>query len=171
MSDEGDGRARFELEHVAPVDAHWDEFGPGAVGIGWDLTVMGLALHLASGGAARRRRGGHGLDDLCGGPRFMTVSNAAWRDADIADGTDPEIATAAAARTLAAYTEPDPNRFGTETRGGPRTAGSRTGQMFLAPSSNLAKRGRKVRCTVPIGPFRCLATISSVSPSSAFSRS
>ena len=50
VSDEGDGRARFELEHVALVDAHWDEFGPGAVGIGWDLTVMGLALHLASGG-------------------------------------------------------------------------------------------------------------------------
>jgi hypothetical protein len=34
----------------------------------------------------------------------MTLSNEAWRDADIADGTDPEIANAAAVRTLAAYT-------------------------------------------------------------------
>ena len=105
MSDEGNGRARFELEHVAPVDAHWDEFGPGAVGIGWDLTVMGLALHLESGGAPVDGAAVMAWTTSDDGRRFMTESSTAWCEADIADGTDPEIAEAAAARTLAAYTE------------------------------------------------------------------
>src|SRR5690242_2732923 len=39
---------RFELEHIAHVDDHWDEFGPGAVGVGWDGALLGLAGHLAS---------------------------------------------------------------------------------------------------------------------------
>ncbi len=55
VSDAGDGQARFELEHLAVIDAHWDEFGPGAVGIGWDLTLMGLALHLAAPDGVGRR--------------------------------------------------------------------------------------------------------------------
>ena len=104
VSDAGDGRARFELEHVAPVDAHWDEFGPGAVGIGWDLTVMGLALHVASGGEPVDGEAVMAWTTSTEGLEFMTLSNEAWRDADIADGTDPEIANAAAVRTLAAYT-------------------------------------------------------------------
>ena len=42
----GDG-TDLELEHVAHVDdAFWDQFGPGAVGVGWDLALMGLAEHL-----------------------------------------------------------------------------------------------------------------------------
>src|SRR5256885_338647 len=42
------GGTQFELEHVAHVgDVKWAEFGPGAVGIGWDLGLLGLALHLA----------------------------------------------------------------------------------------------------------------------------
>jgi uncharacterized protein YndB with AHSA1/START domain len=106
LSDEGGGRSRFELEHVAPVDAHWEEFGPGAVGIGWDLTVMGLTLHLESGGAPVDGAAVMAWTVSPDGRRFMSESSAAWQAADIADGTDPEIATAAAARTLAAYTEP-----------------------------------------------------------------
>ena len=40
----------FELEHIAIVDpGMWDQFGPGAVGVGWDLGLLGLALHLAGG--------------------------------------------------------------------------------------------------------------------------
>lgn len=39
------------LEHVALADdlAMWDECGPGAVGVGWDLTFLGLAEHLRTG--------------------------------------------------------------------------------------------------------------------------
>jgi uncharacterized protein YndB with AHSA1/START domain len=46
----GDDETRFELEHIAHVDDEtWANFGPGAVGVGWDLSLMGLATHLGSG--------------------------------------------------------------------------------------------------------------------------
>ena len=45
-------RTRFTLEHTVPVDEHWSQYGPGAVGVGWDLGLMGQYLHFASGGAA-----------------------------------------------------------------------------------------------------------------------
>ncbi len=42
------GGTTLELRHVAHVDdARWAEFGPGAVGIGWDMTLLGLAQHLS----------------------------------------------------------------------------------------------------------------------------
>ena len=44
------GRVRFELEHVAHVaDERWAQFGPGAVGVGWDLALVGLARHMSGG--------------------------------------------------------------------------------------------------------------------------
>src|SRR4051794_38783044 len=48
---EDNGRARFELEHTMRVDDHWDQFGPGAVGVGYDMMLIGLTLHLTSSGA------------------------------------------------------------------------------------------------------------------------
>src|SRR6266566_8874005 len=49
---EEDGRTRFTLEHIAHVDnARWLQYGPGAVGVGWDLALIGLGLHLATGAA------------------------------------------------------------------------------------------------------------------------
>ncbi len=48
----GDAGTSLELVHEAHVDpALWEEFGPGAVGLGWDLALMGLGLHLESGAA------------------------------------------------------------------------------------------------------------------------
>jgi hypothetical protein len=46
------GRARMTLEHTAIIEDHWNQFGPGTVGVGWDLAVMGLARHLATGAPA-----------------------------------------------------------------------------------------------------------------------
>ena len=45
------GGTRLELEHAAPPNPQWDQsgFGPGAVGIGWDLTLLALARHLTPG--------------------------------------------------------------------------------------------------------------------------
>src|SRR5882672_10568138 len=49
---EGAGATRLELEHMMPAGGeHWEQFGPGAVGVGWDLTLMGLEWHLAGGAA------------------------------------------------------------------------------------------------------------------------
>ena len=53
---DGDG-TELRLVHTAHVDdARWDEFGPGAVGIGWDLSLLGLAQHLAAGLSPSPRR-------------------------------------------------------------------------------------------------------------------
>ncbi len=48
LAPDGDG-ARFTLEHEHTGDAHsdfWTQFGPGATGVGWDLALLGLAMHL-----------------------------------------------------------------------------------------------------------------------------
>jgi hypothetical protein len=44
-----DGGTTLELSHEAPVDPErWEQFGPGAVGVGWDLGLMGLGLYVES---------------------------------------------------------------------------------------------------------------------------
>ena len=102
VTPEGDG-ARVTLEHLALPDEHWGQFGPGAVGIGWDLAVVGLTLHLETGvpvDAAEVQAWTISPDGL----RFMTDAGTAWGEADAARGEDPEVARAAAERTIAAYT-------------------------------------------------------------------
>jgi hypothetical protein len=48
-------RTHLELEHIVLVpDKMWDEFGPGAVGVGWDMGLMGLARHIETGVANDR---------------------------------------------------------------------------------------------------------------------
>jgi len=47
------GRARLTLTHTAPLSEHWDEYGPGATGVGWEMGLLGLALHLARAAARR----------------------------------------------------------------------------------------------------------------------
>ena len=46
-SGDGAGGARLTLTHTQHVSEHWDEYGPGAVGVGWELGLLGLAIHLA----------------------------------------------------------------------------------------------------------------------------
>jgi hypothetical protein len=103
----------FTLEHVAHVaDAFWDEFGPGAVGIGWELGLLGLAGHLGAPGVPNPEHG-EAWSASEEGRRFTVASSAAWGEAHVASGADPEAARAAADRTTAAYTAvpeevPDP---------------------------------------------------------------
>lgn len=101
-----DGGTRLELVHEAPIDPEfWDQFGPGAVGVGWDLAIMGLGLHLASGAAvdpaeaATFTMSGEGL-------AFVRQTAGGWADAAAADGDDPEQARAAGERTIHFYTVP-----------------------------------------------------------------
>lgn len=106
----GPEQTRLELRHSisAAPNEHWDKYGPGATGAGWDLTLYGLGLHLATGadndGAAFMAW--LGSDE---GKAFCRTSAAAWGQAHIAAGTAPEVALAAAARNASAYTgEPPP---------------------------------------------------------------
>lgn len=97
------GGTLLTLEHTAPVSPEmWAEFGPGAVGIGWEMMLMGLAEHLAAPDAARPDPAD---PDLVGPLReYMTASSDLWREASVAAGTEPAEARAAAERCLAAYT-------------------------------------------------------------------
>jgi uncharacterized protein YndB with AHSA1/START domain len=98
------GGTRFTLEHVAHVDdSRWTEFGPGAVGVGWDGMLLGLTMHL-EGGMAIDPADAVAWQTSPDGIRFVTESSAAWCAAAIAAGDDPEAAQAAADRTTAAYT-------------------------------------------------------------------
>jgi uncharacterized protein YndB with AHSA1/START domain len=104
LTTEPDSGTRFEVEHTAAVDdERWAEFGPGAVGIGWDMGLMGLAIHLSSGHAADpRESAAWAVSEE--GKQFMSLSSQRWCDASVAAGTDKADAQAAADRTTAAYT-------------------------------------------------------------------
>lgn len=103
LSEAGDG-AQLELEHVAHVDNdHWKQFGPGAVGIGWELSLIGLALHL-EGGAQVDPDGFAAWSASPDGRALMAASGTAWGEAHAASGEDAETARASAARTVAFYT-------------------------------------------------------------------
>ncbi|MGO2542236.1 MAG: SRPBCC domain-containing protein [Specibacter sp.] len=93
----------FELDHTVPAGTEMLEtYGTGAVGVGWDQALVGLDDFL------------RGLPTGPVNPLppevmnpFTAASSRAWADAAIANGTDPEAARAAAARTTAFYTEAD----------------------------------------------------------------
>lgn len=104
LAAEPDGGTRFELEHVAHVDdQRWTEFGPGAVGIGWDLGLVGLASHLGSD-AGMSPAEGMAWSASAEGTRFITASSERWAEASIAAGTPEPEARAAAERVTAFYT-------------------------------------------------------------------
>jgi uncharacterized protein YndB with AHSA1/START domain len=101
---EAGGRTRLELEHIAHVDdALWTQFGPGAVGVGWELALMGLTGHLGPGKTVEpdEAEAWSASDE---GRQFMRLSSEAWGEASIAADTEPSMARAAAERTTAFYT-------------------------------------------------------------------
>lgn len=99
-SDSGGEQTDLELRHTAHVpDEFWNEYGPGATGVGWDLALLGLHLHVsdipfdeATWSASEEGRA------------YVAESSRAWGDASAASGTPPEAAAAAAERTTAFYT-------------------------------------------------------------------
>jgi uncharacterized protein YndB with AHSA1/START domain len=109
LSADPDGGTRLALEHIAHVDKErWDQYGPGAAGVGWDMALMGLELHVATR-AAVDPQAAEAWFASPSGRAFVERSSADWRRASIASGTDEEAATAAARRTSAFYTgAPEP---------------------------------------------------------------
>ena len=109
LSPAGDGTT-LELVHEAHVDPDmWDQFGPGAVGVGWDLALMGLGLHVETDGAPAPRP-----DEAAAwtvspeGVRFVETAADGWAEAAVADGDDATAARDAARRTVDFYTvEPE----------------------------------------------------------------
>lgn len=109
LAAEPDGRTRFEIEHIAHVDdERWARFGPGAVGVGWDLALMGLAIHLSSGRAVDSQESA-AWTASAEGSQFVSLSSQRWCQASISAGTGQDAALAAAGRTTAFYTASSPD--------------------------------------------------------------
>lgn len=96
-------KTELTLEHHVPDDDHWRRFGPGAVGVGWELAAIGLERHLASGATVDREQAAAWFASL-EGREFVAASGRAWGEAHAADGADADTARAAAEATVAAYT-------------------------------------------------------------------
>ena len=85
-------------------DEIWDQYGPGAVGVGWEGGLLGLALHL---------RGGALEDPIAWqlsaeGRDFATGAARRGAAAHVAAGADPDEAARAVANTTMFYApEPD----------------------------------------------------------------
>jgi uncharacterized protein YndB with AHSA1/START domain len=103
LAPEGE-RARLTLEHEHTGDADspfWAQFGPGATGVGWDLALLGLALHLVAG----KDRPDDPADFVRSAParEFIRAVSGHWAQASMHAGTPEEDAVAAASRTTAFF--------------------------------------------------------------------
>lgn len=103
-----DGGTHLTLEHLAPTNEHWDKFGPGAVGVGWELGLLGLGIHIRSA-AARDGFNEHVWGASDEGKDFVSKSGEGWIAADIAGGETAADATRRGKATIAFYRgEPPP---------------------------------------------------------------
>ena len=99
---------RLTLEHMAHIDRHWEEYGPGAAGLGWDMALLGLGLHLGSGNTLDPKEA-EGWFASAAGKAFLRDASDDWGRAAIAAGTPRDAALAAADRCRAAYTGETPS--------------------------------------------------------------
>ena len=94
---------RLELQHIAHLGPHWDQYGPGATGVGWELGFLGLAAHLERPGDDVRAEG-MGQWETSGEAReLIRASSHAWGQAAIAAGEDRTQAERAAEATRRFY--------------------------------------------------------------------
>lgn len=106
LAREGEG-TRLTLEHVFAASdlegEHWLKYGPGAVGVGWDLSLLGLGLHIESGGDKPPETDpAWAVSDEA--KAFMRASAEAWAQAHTASGEDADTARRMAQATAAFYT-------------------------------------------------------------------
>ncbi len=105
LTPEGADRTRLELEHVAHVaDEQWDQFGPGATGLGWDSMLYGIAGHLHDPETALAPVDAMAWMTSDEGREFLRLGADSWAEADIAAGTDAAVARAKGDRSYGAYT-------------------------------------------------------------------
>jgi uncharacterized protein YndB with AHSA1/START domain len=98
-----DGGTTLTLEHTAVVPPEmWDEYGPGGVGVGWDLALLGLGAHVAGidlGDPAA-------LETDPAMQAVMVASSEAWGAALQASGVDEATVARLVAATSAFYVPP-----------------------------------------------------------------
>ena len=102
FAEDGAGHARLAPTHTARLSEHWDTYGPGAAGGGWELSLLGLAIHLAQPSEPKPDEAAFAASP--DGRALIAGSSEAWAQAAIAAGTDRDAARKAARRTTAFYT-------------------------------------------------------------------
>ncbi|KAM0428520.1 hypothetical protein ACHAPT_006880 [Fusarium lateritium] len=92
-----DARSRLELSHTAPVNKHWEEYGAGAGGVGWEMSFAGLAYHLKGVKV--------GPEWFVQGETkvYLTKCSEAWGEASVRGGEDLEVVRGAVGRTTKFY--------------------------------------------------------------------
>lgn len=99
-----DGGTQLRLEHIAHVpDEMWNQFGPGAVGVGWDLAIFGLGRYLETKAPVDPKMAAE-WHTTTEGREFIIRSSGEWCRASIAAGTPEQAAREAAGRTTGFYT-------------------------------------------------------------------
>ena len=96
------GGARLTLTHTANHSEFWDEYGPGATGVGWELAIMGLAMNIAHPTESMPEE--EAFVASLGGNAFIAACGEGWAQAAMNEGEDADAAQAAAARVIAFYT-------------------------------------------------------------------
>lgn len=102
IAKDGTGHARLRLTHTARRSPHWDDYGPGATGVGWEMGLMGLSIHITQPDEPLQDETAFVASPE--GRAFISGSSRGWEEAAVAAGTDPVAARAAANRTTAFYT-------------------------------------------------------------------
>ena len=92
--------ARLTLNHRFAPDETLTTYGPGALGVGWEWSLMELARHLDG---QSPRFGEAALAATPAGQAFVRRSAKSWANAAIADGTDARDAGEKARLTAAFY--------------------------------------------------------------------
>lgn len=99
---------RMTLEHLAHEDdgflAVWKEYGPGSLGVGWELGLLALSEHIDTGGVTFIEDESTWMSSAVG-RAFLINAVESWIDADASFGREAESARAAGDRTLQFYTQ------------------------------------------------------------------
>jgi uncharacterized protein YndB with AHSA1/START domain len=101
------GETRLTLEHIAHISDHWKQYGPGAVGIGWELGLFGLWRYI--GGAMKETFDEAAFGASPEGKAYIRGSGEGWIAADLKSGENKADATRRGQTTIAFYLgEPPP---------------------------------------------------------------
>ena len=103
-----DQGSQLILEHEMATDSaseeHWDKYGPGATGVGWDLALVGLQWHTDKTDSQHGKRADDAWALSEAGVEFIRASTTAWQNADQEAGQVVEIARRRCEATYKFYT-------------------------------------------------------------------
>ena len=102
LAPNGSRHIRLTLTHTTLLSEHWHEYGPGAVGVGWELALMGLRIYLSDPDQPMPDEAEFTASKE--GRAIIAGSSESWGQAAVAAGEDPDQAIQAALRTTAFYT-------------------------------------------------------------------